>query len=304
MLDPNNPPEVIQTRHKYYTFSPLPTEEELQEYYSNKYYQNGLGSYATSYSEEEVQYFELKAGMVYLKASDYVDLEGPKKILDIGCGEGWLLNTFHKHGHQVTGIDFSRYGLEKFHPHLVDRLEQGDVYKILNKKIAVEDRYDIIILANVIEHVRDPKKLLQNIRAIMDPAALLILVVPNDFSPLQEHLLEKAIVKSRYWLYYPDHLAYFNKESMENLLADLGYVLFTVVGDNPIDLNLLNANSNYVLDEGKGKNTHLFRIRTDNFLGGIDEKKLIKIYEILGSMGVGRDLNYYCSASCSAPAMP
>ncbi len=94
---------------------------------------------------------------------------------------------------------------------------------------------------------------------------------------------------------YPDHLSYFNKESMCNLLADLKFDIKCIVADNPIDLNLLNDNSNYINDQSKGKDTHLFRVRSDNFLGGIDKEKLIKLYEVLGSMGVGRDLVYYCS---------
>lgn len=53
--------------------------------------------------------------------------------------------------------------------------------------------------------------------------------------------------------------------------------------------------SSYIEDLSKGKNIHFFRVRNDNFLGSLDSDKLLQIYEILGSMGVGRDLNYYCS---------
>ena len=81
---------------------------------------------------------------------------------------------------------------------------------------------------------------------------------------------------------------------MTNLLSDTGFNLKSVVADNPIDLNLLNDNSNYIEDPLKGEKTHYFRVRTDNFLAGLDANKLLQIYEILGSMGVGRDLNYYC----------
>jgi len=82
---------------------------------------------------------------------------------------------------------------------------------------------------------------------------------------------------------------------MSNLLLDLGFKIRAIVADNPVDLNLLNDNSNYIEDPGKGKNIHLFRIRTDNFLGSMDPDKLLQVYEILGTMGVGRNLNYYCS---------
>ena len=62
-----------------------------------------------------------------------------------------------------------------------------------------------------------------------------------------------------------------------------------------IDLNLLNENSNYINDTSKGKNTHTFRVRIDNFMASIDREKMLCLYEVLGSMGIGRDLIYYCS---------
>jgi hypothetical protein len=129
----------------------------------------------------------------------------------------------------------------------------------------------------------------------MHPRSLLVLIAPNDFSPLHEHLLEKKNISRQFWLCYPDHLSYFNKGNMSAFLADSGFFIRAIVADNPIDLNLLNDNSNYIEDKSKGKNTHFFRVRMDNFLGGIDPDGLLKIYEILGSMGVGRDLHYYCS---------
>jgi SAM-dependent methyltransferase len=217
-----------------------------------------------------------------------------KSFIDIGCGEGYVLNEFQKKGHNVTGVDFSKFGIEKFHPHLMDVFEQGNIYKKLEEKIRKGQKYNIILFANVIEHVVDPIGLLQNIKKIMLPDSLLIIVAPNDFSPLHEHLLSNQFISKKFWLCYPGHLSYFNKESMTNLLSDTGFNLKSVVADNPIDLNLLNDNSNYIEDPLKGEKTHYFRVRTDNFLAGLDANKLLQIYEILGSMGVGRDLNYYC----------
>lgn len=82
---------------------------------------------------------------------------------------------------------------------------------------------------------------------------------------------------------------------MEKLLTSLGWKVHVVVADNPVDLNLLNANSNYIEDRSKGKNVHMYRVQTDNFLAGLSEEKLLELYTVLGSMGVGRDLTYYVS---------
>ena len=127
--------------------------------------------------------------------------------------------------------------------------------------------------------------------------SVLIVVAPNDFSELQDFLIKGKYVDESYWLAYPDHLSYFNKASMTNLLKANNFSVEAVVADNPIDCNLLNANSNYVKDRTKGKETHYFRVRLDNFLASIDQDKLLDLYTLYADMGLGRDLSYFCRVS-------
>lgn len=289
--------KLIKTKWGFYKYDAKLTEEELMDYYANKYFQQGHGSYSVSYTDEEIDYFRLKSQLIYLKISGLMNLEEKKKLVDIGCGEGWLINEFFSHGHTVKGLDYSEHGLKKFNAHLLDFLEQGSIYDLIKTQIENETKFNILTLTNVLEHVLDPARLLQDIKKIMHNDSVLIITVPNDFSTLHQHLLSEKIIKKEFWLSYPDHISYFNKENMEHLLTDMGFKLISVVADNPIDLNLLNENSNYIEDENKGRNTHLFRVKADNFLASLDTNKLLNIYEILGSMGVGRDLTYYCSIS-------
>ena len=288
-------PTLVKTTYGYYQYFPLPSLDDLKAYYSRKYYQEGKGSYETVYSPAETMYFKLKARLIYRKLGRLRELSARKQVLDIGCGEGWIMDCFAQEGHAVKGMDFSEYGLEAFHAHLISFMEQGECMQLIRRHLAQSREYDIIILGNVIEHVLDPVELLSIVRQILKKNGLLVIVAPNDFSSLHEYLLEHEIIDKRFWLCYPDHITYFNKDSMENLLKDKGFCVEAVVADNPVDLNLLNKNSNYINEPEKGKNVHFFRVAGDNFLASIDESKLLDLYEILGSMGVGRDLTYYCS---------
>ena len=197
-MDIKNPPELIKTKYGFYQYLPLPTEEELRQYYADRYYQQGSGSYSISYSEEEIEYFKLKARLIYRKAAMLMDMKKKRSFIDIGCGEGWVLNEFEKKGNAVLGIDFSRYGVEKFHPHLLNYFEHGNIYDLLEKKIEKGSRFDVLLLANVIEHVIDPETLLQKIKDIMFPESLLIIIAPNDFSRLHELLIEKKKISRNF----------------------------------------------------------------------------------------------------------
>lgn len=297
MTDRSDQVTLVRTKYGFYQYSPLPTIEQLQQYYRDKYFQEGHGSYSVSYTQEEIAYFRLKARLIYQKASELIDLNDRKSFIDIGCGEGWVMSEFNSRNHDVSGLDFSSYGIERFSPHLSACFEQGDIGHNLDDRIIRGMKYNVLLLANVVEHVLDPAETIDKVKQLMLPGALLIIVAPNDFSDLHDHLLAKKYISRKFWLCYPDHLSYFNKESMTDFLGKKGIHVEAVVADNPIDLNLLNDNSNYVQDPAKGKMTHYFRARSDNFLASIDQDKLLKIYEIFGSMGVGRDLTYYCFAS-------
>lgn len=286
--------KVIKNQWGFYQYDPLPSEKGLQEYYEKKYYQEGRGSYEITYSDEEIAYFKLKASLICRETMKLSHATEGKTLLDVGCGEGWVMDKFFQSGVSVTGFDFSRFALEKIHPHLLPFFEQGNIYTLLREKSQQQTLFDFIVCANVLEHVLDPAGLLSIVKNLMHSHSLLVLIVPNDFSDLHQHLLKTKKISKEFWLCYPDHLSYFNKDSMGKFLKDSGFSVRAIVADNPIDLNLLNDNSNYIEDRSKGKNTHLFRVRMDNFLASIDEGKLLSLYEVLGSMGIGRDLNYYC----------
>ena len=288
-------PKLIRKPQGYWQYHPLPSEEDLQRYYAKKYFQLGKGSYAKAYTEEEKRYFRLKANLIFrqicrLKADRHLSV-----FLDVGCGEGWLLARMYRAGLKVRGLDFSSFGLMKFHRHLKSCFVQGNVFSLLEAEQKSKRKYDIIALANVIEHVIDPEKIIVLLKKILSRNGILIVVAPNDFSYLHEHLLKEQYISEKFWLAYPDHISYFNKDAMEKFLDRNGFRVEAIIADNPIDLNLMNSNVNYINDRSKGKETHYFRVRTDNFLASISEDKLLDLYTILGSMGVGRNLNYYSS---------
>jgi len=288
--------KLTKTKWGFYQYTPLPSNEELRKYYADKYFQEGLGSYSTSYTEEEVSHLKLKTDLIHCKITQLTNSNTKDKtLIDIGCGEGWLMDKFHHRGTSVFGIDFSRHGIEKFHPHLTPFFKQGNLYELIEHQINTATKFDLLLVANVIEHVIDPVLFLNRIKKMMHQESILSIITPNDFSPLHQLLLKERKISKEFWLCYPDHLSYFNKTSMCNLLDDQGFKIRSIVADNPIDINLLNDNSNYVEDPTKGENTHLFRLRIDNFLGQLNIEKLLQIYELLGSIGVGRNLNYYCS---------
>ncbi len=254
----------------FYQVYPLPSQEELELYYKEQYFQKERGSYTHNYSDEEKSFFTntaVIAEYIYRQFSN--QLQG--KLIDFGCGEGFFANYFLENLWEISCCDFSSFGIEQHNPSLLPHFIQGDLYKTLDSKIADGLVYDYINLANVLEHVRQPIELLEGIKKLMHPKTLLRIIVPNDFSLFQDLLVKKGLTQET-WFVPPDHLNYFTFDSLTNLLNARGLQTFKVISDFPVEAFLFNEHSNYWSDRSRGKQAHLSRVTIENFLinQGID----------------------------------
>lgn len=277
-----------------YQFSPLPTNEFLQEYYANKYYQEASGTYATSYTEDEISWWKVRSALIVLKLEKILCSLENKSLLEVGCGEGWFLDAAHSKKLIVHGFDFSNAGISKWNPAMLPYFSQGNIYTLLDKVFLKQTRYDVIFIGNVIEHVLSPTELIKKMGKILNPGGVLVIVAPNDFSDLQKTILEKTAIEKQWWIGYPDHLSYFNSQSMSLFLEKNSFDVHSIVGDFPIEFCLFGKNTDYVSDKTNGKTAHAIRMSFDNYVFTQSPHVLLEVYEKLGSVGVGRNLLYYC----------
>lgn len=284
---------LIKNKYGYYELEKKPTEKELQRYYADKYYQESKGSYLASYSKEEIVYINNKIAQK-LAVIDEIDKsignKEDKSLLDVGCGEGWILKYFYDNEWTVCGLDYSGYGCEVHNHQIKEFLITGDIFKNIEVLIDSEKKYDVIILDNVLEHVLNPMVLLKNLKRLIADDGILIVEVPNDFSEVQKDLLKKGYINEEFWVAIPDHISYFNKDGLLNLAEASGWTSQKVLSDFPIDLCLYNENTNYVRDKNVGRSCHLARVESENLLSKISIDKLNRLFEAYADLGIGRQI--------------
>jgi 2-polyprenyl-3-methyl-5-hydroxy-6-metoxy-1,4-benzoquinol methylase len=288
----NHPLTYIQTDFGYYRLDPLPTEYELEEFYKNHYFQESHAQYAKSYSREEIRWFRLDgriANTIFRVSHAKEDYEF--KLFDVGCGEGYFSAEMKSIGWDVRCCDFSKAGIAEHNPNLLASFESGNIFKILEETIAAGAVYDLVNLANVLEHVRDPVRLLTMLHQIISPTGMIRIVVPNDFSDLQMHLLASKRISNMYWL-TAEHINYFNFSSLSKIMEASKLRIVRMLGDFPIENFLLNEHSNYKSDQTRGRAAHLARCEFDLFYSQqIDN--YIKFLEAQAQLGIGRDVVVY-----------
>jgi 2-polyprenyl-3-methyl-5-hydroxy-6-metoxy-1,4-benzoquinol methylase len=138
----------------------------------------------------------------------------PKKVLDFGCGEGWLLLEL--------ASKFPSSIFQGFDPSPAARLGSEKARKLGLKNLIISDQkpgdtsYDLIIASHVVEHLIN-FELLPTWKSLLAQNGLLYIEVPNS--------LQYATHPRREFLYYFDriHINHFTPQSLVRLLAPHGF---------------------------------------------------------------------------------
>lgn len=281
--------EYTLKRHPlgYLSVFPVPEVDALNDYYAQKYYQNpSVATYALQYSEDELTLLMLACRVTNQLYENQFPGKN-KSLYDIGCGEGFFMKGLLDMGWSVCGVDYSIAGIEKHNPEVAQYVKTGDAILDIEEKAASQQKFHLINLGNVLEHVIDPLALLKKISRLLLSDGMLRIVVPNDNSALQ-NILVKQKMASFEWVHPPDHLSYFNFDNLPAVLEATGYKVSQMLGDFPIELFLTNEYSNYVTDRTKGKVAHQSRVMISNLIAEKGLQNYIHWSTGLAAAGIGR----------------
>jgi 2-polyprenyl-3-methyl-5-hydroxy-6-metoxy-1,4-benzoquinol methylase len=269
-----------------------PTEAALRTYYAERYFQCEAGNYRANYTLDEFRYFETKLVQKRRRIESIRGLK-PGRMLDVGCGEGFALAHFRRANWQVEGLDYSTVGVAAMNPDCLDALRTGDVTQLLAEKCRVGEIYDVVWLNNVLEHLADPPEMMCSLRNLVGPNGLAVITVPNDFSALQHQLIDTHTVDQPYWVTLPDHLAYFDRETLIALSTATGWRCHDVLAEFPIDWFILHPGSNYVKDCAAGGGAHRARIAIENLIGEEPVELVNAFYSAMAGVGLGRNITAF-----------
>lgn len=278
-----------------YRADPLPTLEDLKEHYESKYYQeaNGTTTYETVYSETELEHKKLEATLAIKAINDHIlPYNKSASLLELGCGEGFFLKQVSEETKWCAkGIDFSKFGVSKWNPDMIDKCEFGDVDIYTSQYIAEGQLFDVCVLRNILEHVIDPKNLLSKIKKLLQKNGFILITVPNDYSPIQMAALSNGNINKDYWFMPPDHLHYFNVRNLCEFVENIGFRVVDMFSSFPVDMFLFHPGSNYFMDKGAGKAVHHARINLDLLLAKQGIEKLLNLYRAMANCEIGRDIS-------------
>lgn len=192
--------------------NPQPDDEAVRALYSSDYF---------DYEEENHEnFFELaKLGLKDINFDELTKGFEGKKLLDIGCATGLLLNHLKGKGWDGEGIEIcaesAKYAREKFGITIHERPIE---------ELALDsESFDVIHLAHLIEHVRDPKQTMDEIYRLLKPGGLMVLTTPNVGGLAVQ-------VHGRNWRSaFEQHLFLFSKKTISQLCRNSGFNIEKIV---------------------------------------------------------------------------
>jgi 2-polyprenyl-3-methyl-5-hydroxy-6-metoxy-1,4-benzoquinol methylase len=180
-----------------------PSSEELRTLYSDGYFQRG------KYGDDFAQRKEGERRLDWL-ARGGVAPGG--RVLDAGCATGEFLALAGAR-YEMWGLDVSPYATEiarANNPGCAARIFTGFVEEQRFEPAS----FDAIVMWDVIEHVWDPKTVLQRLLVHLRPGGALLISTPDIGAPT-------ARLLGRRWAFMtpPEHLGFFSRRSLRVLLS-------------------------------------------------------------------------------------
>ncbi len=157
----------------------------------------------------------------------------PLEILDAGCGAGAAIAAAgpRRPGWRVTGIE-AEPELARRARSRCARVLEGDLRRVLPELARAGERFDAVVLADVLEHLEDPVAALVSARRVAAPGARLLVSVPNA-----GHLsLVRDLVAGRFdpipaGLTDARHLRWFTRSFLAESIAEAGWRVDSIEGE-------------------------------------------------------------------------
>ena len=194
--------------HQYFIRrEPEPLADHEESYWVNRIDPDGVVRDFTE-EHERTRYLEDVHQEI-----DFIDGLSPGRVLDIGCGLGFLLSALGE-GWEKHGLEISRFAAG--YARRWASIHEGP----LESAEYPSDWFDLIVMHHVIEHIPDPILTIQEVRRILKASGVLVLATPDFDSGCARRFGANYRL-----LHDPTHISLFSNESMHRFLRDFGFVI-------------------------------------------------------------------------------
>ncbi|HCF26081.1 MAG TPA: methyltransferase type 11, partial [Cyanobacteria bacterium UBA11049] len=151
-----------------------------------------------------------------------------KRVIDFGCATGYFSQLLTKKGCTVTGVEINPEAA-KVAEQYCEQIIVADLDFVSVTAILPKQAFDVAVFGDVLEHLRNPWKVLEEIRQLLKPEGYVVASIPN----IAHGAIRLALLQGRFeymdlGLLDNTHLRFFTRNSVEELFEGSGYFVDTI----------------------------------------------------------------------------
>ena len=165
--------------------------------------------------------FEVTLGKLIIRKT--FELARGPKVLDVACGDGSLTRLMMDHYPVVVGVDGSEEKVKLARTNTPEARFYVSMFEDFN----IDERFDSIVMINILEHVEDPVLFLKKARSLLKRGGEVISFVPNALSLNRRVGKIMGIIEDYYELSANDlavgHRRFYDRDKLVKDLLEAGF---------------------------------------------------------------------------------
>ncbi|MBR8834993.1 MAG: class I SAM-dependent methyltransferase [Stigonema ocellatum SAG 48.90 = DSM 106950] len=146
-----------------------------------------------------------------------------KRLIDFGCATGYLAQLLVNKGCQVTGVEVNSKAA-KVAEEYCEEVIVADLDFVSVAEIVPGQVFDVAVFGDILEHLRDPWKVLEETRHLLKPEGYVVASIPNiAHGAIRLALLQGRFEYMEVGILDNTHLRFFTRRTVEELFARCGY---------------------------------------------------------------------------------
>ena len=138
---------------------------------------NILDTHVSAYQGNNIYDFDTEIQLKWYPTRVLEHAKGAESLLELGLGHGITATTFSPHFKRHVVLDASPAVISNFQKRYPDA--KIDIIECYFENFETEERFDIIVLGYILEHVDDPKLILEKFKKFLKPSGRIFITVPN-----------------------------------------------------------------------------------------------------------------------------
>ena len=146
-----------------------------------------------------------------------------KKVLEVGPATGYITRALSERGCRVSCIE-SDPDAAAVASSFCERMIVGNIEEVDLSATFEEDRFDVVMFGDVLEHLLDPETVLRKVHLLLNPGGYVLASIPNiAHASIVLNLIAGEFQYTDLGLLDKTHLRLFTRSSVEKLFRETGY---------------------------------------------------------------------------------